>query len=380
MNIKNTILSTFIGGCCLLASCHVEVVVDNHSLKDALEGQFLIGTALNTPQIKGTDTAAVAIIKKQFNAITAENCMKIEVVQPLEGEFDFNKADQFVAFGEANQMFIVGHTLVWHSQAPQWFFVDDEGNDVSREVLIERMKNHIQTVMGRYKGRIQGWDVVNEAFEDDGSWRKTKFYEIIGEDYIKLAFQFAHEADPEAELYYNDYSMAHKGRRDAVVKIVENLKAEGIRIDGVGMQAHCTMTFPPLKEFEESIVAFAKTGVQVMITELDLSVLPSPFENAGAEVSNKSEYNEMMDPYKNGMPDSVSTAFYGRYLDLFKLFIKQSDKISRVTVWGVNDNQSWRNYWPIDGRTDYPLLFDRNNKAKPLVDEIIKVAESVTRE
>ena len=184
----------------------------NHkvTLKDALKDKFLIGVAMNEAQIIEADSSSVAIIKNHFNSITAENCMKSEELQPVEGEFNFKLADQYVKFGEENNMYIIGHTLVWHSQAPKWFFTDATGKDVSREVLIERMKNHIFTVVGRYKGKVKGWDVVNEAIEDDGSWRKTKFYNIIGEDYIKLAFQFAHEADPDADLYYNDYSMSHE--------------------------------------------------------------------------------------------------------------------------------------------------------------------------
>ena len=207
------------------------------ALKDALAGKFYIGSALSVGQVDGKDSASMDIVLKHFNTITAENCMKSALIQPREGEFSFENADKFVEFGEKHGMHIVGHTLVWHSQAPRWFFTDSLGNDVTREVLVERMKTHIHTVVGRYKGRVHGWDVVNEAIENDGSWRKTKFYEIIGEDYIDLAFQFAHEADPDAELYYNDYSMADAGRRDAVVRMVNDLKGRGIRIDGIGLQA-----------------------------------------------------------------------------------------------------------------------------------------------
>ncbi|GAB3527666.1 endo-1,4-beta-xylanase [Pontibacter brevis] len=349
-------------------------------LKDAFAGQFHIGTALNTQQIVGRDTAALRVVKEHFNAIVAENVMKSAMIQPREGEFYFDLADRFVAFGEQHNMLINGHTLIWHSQAPRWFFQDSAGNDVSREVLIQRMKNHISTVVGRYKGRVHTWDVVNEAILDDGSWRKSKFYEIIGEDFVKLAFQFAHEADPEAELYYNDYSMFHSGKRAGVVAMVRKLQQQGVRVDGIGMQGHIGLQYPPIEEFEKSLLAFSDLGVKVLITELDLTVLPAPRENVGADVSASFEYQQQMNPYADGLPDSVSEAFNARYLSFFKLFTKHQDKISRVTLWGVNDGHSWRNGWPMRGRTDYPLLFDRNNKPKPVVKSIMQAAQNASPE
>ncbi len=345
------------------------------SLKDAFAGKFYIGTALNSRQITGEKPAEIKVVKEQFNAIVPENCMKSGPIHPEEGKFDFSVADQFVDFGIKNNMFVTGHTLIWHSQAPRWFFKDSDGNDVSREVLIERMKKHISTVVGRYKGRIKGWDVVNEAVLDDGSLRKSNFYQIIGEDFIKLAFQFAHEADPEAELYYNDYSMAIPAKRDGVVAMVKRLQKEGVKIDGIGMQCHVGLSYPDIKDFEESIEAFSALGVNVMITEMDISVLPSPDRNVGAEVSASFEYKQKLNPYTEGLSDSVNTAFESRYLDFFKLFLEHKDVISRVTLWGVNDGNSWKNDWPVRGRTDYPLLIDRNNQPKPVVAKIIEVAD-----
>jgi len=346
------------------------------TLKNAFEGKFLIGVALNTQQVDGTDTLAQPIIKNHFNSVVAENCMKSEKIQPQQGVFTFDDADKFVAYGEANNMFIIGHCLVWHSQAPTWFFTDDAGNDVSRDTLIARLKNHIETLVGRYKGRVDGWDVVNEAIEDDGSYRQSKFYKIIGEDYIELAFRFAHEADPDAELYYNDYSMAKLGRRDAVVKLVNNLKEKGIKVDAIGMQGHITLDYPTFDDYEKSIVAFAATGAQIMITELDVTVLPNPFDNVSADVALNAEYKKEMNPYSNGMPDSVSLALTNRYIGLFNLLLKHEESVSRVTIWGVNDGQSWRNYWPISGRVDYPLLFDRNYQPKPVVSKLIEASKA----
>lgn len=345
---------------------------ENVTLKDAFKGTFYIGTAINAAQITGRDTASVELIKAQFNAIVAENCMKSASVQPQEGKFNFTLADQFVAFGEANGMFITGHTLIWHSQIPAWFFTDSLGSDVGPEVLKGRMKKHIYTVVGRYKGRVKGWDVVNEAILDDGSWRNSKFYRILGKDFIKLAFKFAHEADPDAELYYNDYSMANAGKREGVMAMVRALQDAGIRIDGIGMQTHIGLDYPDIPEFEKSLEAFASLGLKVMISEMDLTVLPSPQGNTGADVSQSNAYRESINPYKSGLPDAVEQKFNDRYLDFFRLFLKHKDQISRVTWWGVTDAHSWRNNWPVRGRTDYPLLFDRTFRPKPVVREIIE--------
>lgn len=345
------------------------------SLKEAFQDKFLMGAALNVDQIEGRDTAAVKIVKHHFNSVTAENCMKSMYLQPKEGEFFFEEADKFVEFGEANGMHMVGHTLIWHSQAPDWFFTDEEGNDVSREVLIERMRNHIATVVGRYRGRIHGWDVVNEAIMEDGTYRNSKFYSIIGEEYIPLAFQFAHEADPATELYYNDYGMGLEGRRNGVVRMVKSLQEKNIPIDGIGMQGHMGLGYPDINEYEKSIRAYSELGLTVMITEMDIIVLPFPSSDVTAEVSLSYEYQQEMNPYTDGLPDSVAAVWEEQYVDFFRLFLKHQDKISRVTLWGVSDATSWRNDWPMHGRTDYPLLFDRNYQPKPVVNELIKLSK-----
>lgn len=349
--------------------------VSEEGLKDALEGKFLIGAALNPSIFTGSDAAALQIVHDHFSSVVAENCMKSERIHPEEAEFDFELADKFIDFATENELHTVGHCLIWHSQSPDWFFVDEDGNDVSREVLIERISTHITTIVDRYKGKVDLWDVVNEAFEDDGSWRNTKFYQIIGEDYIELAFQLAHDADPDAELIYNDYSMFHQGRREAVVKLVKSLQAKGIRIDGIGMQAHSGMDNPPLEEFEKSLIAFAECGVDVHITELDITAIPFPDRSVGAEISSSFEYQERMNPYANGLTDSAAIALHDRYLDFFELFLRHQDKIKRVTMWGIADHHSWRQNWPIRGRSDFPLLFDREYQAKPIVESIIKAAK-----
>lgn len=365
---KNTVLLAM-----LLASGYLFAQpVKNLTLKDALKGKFHIGTAINLQQISGKDVANTNIIKANFDAIVAENCMKSMYLQPREGEFNFADADKFVEFGEKNGMWITGHCLIWHSQLPPWFFTDDRGETVSAETLKARMKSHISTVAGRYKGRIKGWDVVNEAIMEDGSYRKSKFYQILGEEFIPLAFQYAQEADPQAELYYNDYNEWYPGKRAAVIRLIETLKERGIRIDAIGMQGHVGMDGPSIEEYEQAILDYTRAGVKVMITEFDLSILPSPRRGTGADISDTSEYRKEINPYTESVPDSVAVAWTNRMGDFFRLFLRYPGKVSRVTMWGVSDGSSWKNNFPVRGRTDYPLLFDRQYKAKPVVGEIIK--------
>lgn len=344
-------------------------VVEEPSLKDAVGDKFLMGVALNVNQSSGVDTSSIKLVKQHFNSIVAENCMKCEVIHPEEDRYDFTLADQFVSFGEKNGMAVIGHCLIWHSQLAPWFCVDEKGNNVTPEVLKQRMKDHITTIVTRYKGRIKGWDVVNEAILEDGSYRKSKFYEILGEEFIPLAFQYAHEADPDAELYYNDYAMNMPGKREGVVKLVSSLKEKGIRIDAVGMQGHMGMDYPDINEFEQSIVAFAGTGVKVMVTEWDMSTLPTVKQSAN--ISDTVAYQKMLNPYPETLPDSVSKAWNNRMKQFFGLFEKHADVISRVTAWGVSDSDSWKNDFPVKGRHDYPLLFDRNYQPKPFVKEIM---------
>lgn len=353
-------------------------VVEEPSLKDAVGDKFLMGVALNVNQSSGVDTSSIKLVKQHFNSIVAENCMKCEVIHPEEDRYDFTLADQFVSFGEKNGMAVIGHCLIWHSQLAPWFCVDEKGNNVTPEVLKQRMKDHITTIVTRYKGRIKGWDVVNEAILEDGSYRKSKFYEILGEEFIPLAFQYAHEADPDAELYYNDYAMNMPGKREGVVKLVSSLKEKGIRIDAVGMQGHMGMDYPDINEFEQSIVAFAGTGVKVMVTEWDMSALPTVKQSAN--ISDTVAYQKMLNPYPETLPDSVSKAWNNRMKQFFGLFEKHANVISRVTAWGVSDGDSWKNDFPVKGRHDYPLLFDRNYQPKPFVKEIMAESQSPAEE
>ena len=345
------------------------------SLQSTLGKHFLIGVAVDTRLPAGQDPAAEAIVKEQFNQVVAENCMKGEVNHPEVNRFDFTDGDKLVDWAQKNGKTIIGHCLVWHSQPPKWMFTDANGKPVSREVLIGRMYNHVMTVVTHYKGKIKGWDVVNEAFEDDGSYRKSPYYNIIGPEFIELAFQFAHEADPNVELYYNDYSTSKPGKREAIRKLVHNLKAKGIRIDAVGMQSHNGFNYPDYAEYEKSIETFAAEGVKVMLSELDMNMLPNPEGFGGAEISQNFELQAKYNPYTKGLDKKGQKLFNQRYLDLFKIIERHKDIISRVTFWGVNDGHTWLNDWPIKGRTNYPTLIDRNNQLKPVVKDIEKLFE-----
>ena len=345
------------------------------SLQSTLGKHFLIGVAVDTRLPAGQDPAAEAIVKEQFNQVVAENCMKGEVNHPEVNRFDFTDGDKLVDWAQKNGKTVIGHCLVWHSQPPKWMFTDANGKPVSREVLIGRMYNHIMTVVTHYKGKIKGWDVVNEAFEDDGSYRKSPYYNIIGPEFIELAFQFAHEADPNVELYYNDYSTSKPGKREAICKLVRSLKSKGLRIDAVGMQSHNGYNYPDYAEYEKSIEAFAAEGVKVMMTELDVNMLPNPEGFGGAEVSQNFELQAKYNPYVKGLDKKAQKLFNQRYLDLFKIIERHKNVISRVTFWGVNDGHTWLNDWPIKGRTNYPTLIDRNNQLKPVVKDIEKLFE-----
>ena len=320
------------------------------ALKDAYAGQFLIGFAARAAY-QGDD----AINQRHFNAVTAENAMKWESLQPSPGRFNFGAADSLVLYAEKHDMEVTGHTLVWHSQTPDWVFYDENRNELSREALIERMREHIHTVVGRYKGRVASWDVVNEAVEFDAATQKwglrdSKWRQIIGDDYIELAFRFAHEADPGASLLYNDYSATDPGKRDAIYQLVEDLLAKGVPIHGIGMQGHWDITYPSTTAVRSAIEKYSSLGVGVSITEMDVSVFG---------------WNDRTNRYASGLPESIAAQQAQTYASYFKVFQEFSDVIDRVTFWGVCDNHSWKNNYPVQGRRDHPLLFDAEGNPKP---------------
>lgn len=371
--MRNLILGLAIAA--LFGSCNTaDKDTGEAGLKEIFKDDFYIGAALHPGYYTERDKAGVKLVKKHFNSITSENMMKWQNIHPEPEEYDFEAADKFVEFGETNDMFIIGHTLVWHSQTPDWVFRNESGDLLSREALLERMRDHIQTVVGRYKGRVHGWDVVNEAIEDgEGEMRESLWYQIIGEDYVAKAFEFANEADPEAELYYNDYSLNNPEKREGAYKLVKSIQEQGIRVTGIGMQGHYGLDYATMEELDDSITRFGELGI-VAITELDMDVLPSASDYQGADISAmaNTEADEALNPYTEGLPDSVVQLQTRQYANFFRMFLKHREIINRVTFWGVTDRDSWKNNWPIPGRTNYTLIFDRERNPKPAFDAIIQ--------
>lgn len=327
------------------------------SLKQLYKKDFGIGTALNSDQIEEKDAKADQLIKQQFNMATPENVMKAEVIHPQWDTYNFDMADKMVAYCQKNNIKVNAHTLIWHSQMPAF---------ARRIQSVDSFKtfftNHIKTVASRYDGKVFSWDVVNEALNEDGTMRRSVFLNKLGDDFVTDAFRLAQQAAPNTQLYYNDYNNEQPAKRAGCIALIKKIQAAGVRIDGVGIQGHWHLGKIPLKEIEESIEAYGALGLKVMFTELDIEVLQRNF--SGADVGQTMQNNPSLNPYVNGLPDSVQQQLANDYEALFQLFLKHKDKISRVTFWGVNDGQSWLNGWPIRGRTNYPLLFDRNFQPK----------------
>ena len=350
------------------------------ALRDVFKTDFLIGAALNRRQFSEDDKRGLSIIESHFNSITPENQLKWQYVHPLPGKYDFAAADQYVAFGEKHRMLVIGHTLVWHRQTPDWVFQGEKGKLVDRDTLLARMKEHIQTVVGRYKGRIKGWDVVNEAINSDGTLRESLWLKIIGPDYVVKAFQFAHEADRGAELYYNDYALEDAPKRNGAVKLIQQLKEQNVPVAAVGLQGHDRLDWPSLEQQDITISTFANLGFRVNITELDVDVLPVVSEDIGPTLKLTDELQVKLNPFRSGLSDSISKEQARRYADLFNVYLKHRDVIDRVTFWGVTDADTWLNNWPVRGRTNYPLLFDRTGQPKEAFAAVVKTAQDFKRE
>ena len=329
--------------------------------------------------IAGDQTNDWPAIVENFNWVVAENCMKCEVIHPQEGVYDFTLADQFVNKAKAAGLKVQGHCLIWHSQCAPWFHYDKDGKLVSPEVLKQRMREHIFTIVSHFKGRVDAWDVVNEAFEDDGTPRKSLFWQILGTDYIPLAFQYAHEADPSIQLFYNDFSMNKPTKVEGVANFFRPLIQQGLPVTAIGMQGHMIMednvNNSVIKQYEHSIETIASLGVPTFFSELDLSVLPNPFGFSGANISDKFAYRPEMDPYKKGLTREQEARMEQFWIDFYKMLIPHHKDILRVNFWCLNDANSWRNDFPIKGRTDYATLFDRQNKRKPVVDQLIELVK-----
>ncbi len=338
------------------------------SLKRIFKKDFGIGTALNNIQIEEKDPKAAALIEQQFNMATPENIMKAEIIHPQWDTYNFDMGDKMVAYCEKNKIKVNGHTLIWHSQLPVF---------ARRIQSVDSFKtfftDHIRTIAARYDKKIYSWDVVNEALNEDGTLRKSVFLQKLGPDFVTEAFRIAQQAAPNTQLYYNDYNNEQPAKRAGCIDLIKKIQAAGVRIDGVGIQGHWHLGKIPLKDIEESIIAYAALGLQVMFTELDIEVLQRNFQ--GADISQRANQTAAANPYVNGLPDSIQQKLADDYAALFRLFRKYKGNVSRVTFWGVNDGQSWLNGWPVRGRTNHPLLFDRNYLPKPAFDAVIATAK-----
>jgi endo-1,4-beta-xylanase len=310
------------------------------SLAGVYKNMFEIGAAVTPAQLKGAEGD---LILKHFSSLTAENDMKPENLEPKENEFTFQNADAIVNFALAHKLKVRGHTLVWYQQNPKWIFLDGQGGKVSRDVLIQRLGKYIKTVVGRYRGKIYAWDVVNEPVERKGL-RRTEWLDIIGEEYIELAFRFAHEADPQAKLFINEIETTDREKGETLRALVAKLKAKNVPIDGLGMQFHVTLTNPSLPAIAESLKAFGELGVELHVTELDMSLNQNPNMQGG------------------DAPEAFLIRQAHRYREMFDLF-KQQKAITSVTFWGIQDGHTWLTYTPIK-KADWPLLFDAGLRAK----------------
>lgn len=367
----------------LIAGCAQQPSPASDSLKDAYADSFMIGAAISPLTISGRMPQAEELLLKHFNAVSPDNCLKPERVHPLPDTWRFNAADQYVQYAEDHDLWVLGHTLVWHNQTPDFYWFRPDGTPKSREELIETMREHIETVAGRYAGRIDAWDVVNEIIGEYGEYREKGWVKAFGGDgyeVVRNAFIFADRYAPDAELYYNDFNVWRPAHVDGIVTMVKKLQSENIRIDGVGIQAHWGLNYPKTEYIEHAIDTLASLGVKVMITELDVDVLPITREGQviGQSLTEPQyqleEFKEYLDPYQDGMPADVAKQLDDRYEELFRIFLKHRDQIDRVTLWGITDDSSWKNGYPVPNRTNYPLLFNRDYTAKPAVDALLRLA------
>jgi len=346
---------------CFVIALSVAFVASEKGLKDYYKDYFPIGVAVNPRMVQPGPDAE--LIKAQFNSMTPENAMKMGPIHPEENRYNWKDADAIADFARQNSIKLRGHTLCWHNQTPAWLFTDSTGKTVSRDVLLARLKRHITDVMTRYKGTIYAWDVVNEAVPDTSTaiYRKTKFLEIIGEDYIEKAFQYAHEADPNAQLFYNDYNTENSSKRERIFQLLKKLKAKGVPVNGVGLQAHWSIYEPTRQELEESITKFASLGLKVQFTEVDVSVYPKEHERRARRPTDKSEFTPAMNDRQAA-----------QYKMLFEVFRKHRNTVTGVTFWNLTDRYSWLDNFPVPGRKDYPLLFDQNGVPKKAYEGVVR--------
>ncbi|MDQ8200599.1 endo-1,4-beta-xylanase [Pelagicoccus enzymogenes] len=346
------------------------------SLHEAFEGLFLIGGTLSNSMLQDPSDPGYAIVEKHFNSLSPENCMKWGNMNPSPEVSNYDLIDSFTEYGASNNQALVGHTLFWHSQTPEWVYQDEAGKDLTRDALLARMRERATLMAEKWGDHILYWDVVNESIMSDGSWRQSKYQQIIGDDFTEQAFRIASEVlPPDAKLLYNDYNMTDAGRRDAIVAMVKDFKSKRLRIDGIGMQGHWLMDYPDTEDIAASIRAFGSTGVKVHITELDLDLLGrASFFGADVDIRRLTANSEN-NPFPDGvLPSSEEHHFALRYEEIFQMLVAEAEHIERVTFWGVSDKTSWLNNFPVRGRTNFALLFDRQFQPKPAFYRVLNAA------
>ncbi|WP_240615329.1 endo-1,4-beta-xylanase [Pedobacter paludis] len=348
----------------LFGSCKSQQTIakyrsDNRGLKDFYKAYFPIGVAVGVRKLSGDESV---LIKKQFNSITAENAMKMGSLQPREGQFYWKDADSIVSFAVKNGIKIRGHNLCWHEQTPNWIFTGKDGKEVSKAVLLQRLKDHITAVVGRYKGKIYAWDVVNEAIDDDPNqfMRNSKWYQICGDDFIVKAFEYAHAADPNAKLYYNDYNTERPEKRERIYKLLKSLKDKGVPIDGIGLQAHWSLQEPTENELRTAIERYASLGLKIQFTELDMSIYPWEKNKRARKANESDQYTPELEQKQ-----------IAQYAMVFRVFREYKSVITNVTFWNISDRHTWLDEYPVMGRKNYPLLFDVNLQPKKAYWEVV---------
>jgi endo-1,4-beta-xylanase len=339
---------------------HLKQTATSKGLKDYYKNYFPIGVAVSERSLK--DRADSELILQQFNSVTPENAMKMGPIHPGENFYNWKNADSIVAFAMRHHLRVRGHNLCWHEQAPKWFFTDSSGKLVSKEVLLKRLKDHITTVVNRYKGKIYAWDVVNEAVDDnpDNLLRHDLFYKICGPEYVAKAFEYAHTADPNAVLFYNDYNLDRKEKVDRVYRLLKQLKDEGVPVDAVGLQGHWSIYEPSKEQLEYALNKLASLGLKIQITELDMSLYKW-------EKNRRAKTAADVDTYTPELAQKQAD----QYKIIFDVLREHKKDITGVTFWNISDKHTWLDFYPVPGRKNYPLLFDTTMKPKKAYWEVV---------
>jgi endo-1,4-beta-xylanase len=366
--IARPVVSLLLAAVCLTSSAWAV----ESSLREKFQGQFLVGVAVDGTLPADYSAKELALLREQFATLTPANCMKMDPVQRLEGRFNFTMPDALVAFAASNKLKVCGHTLVWakDERTPPWIFQDGT-NAASRELLLQRMKRHIDTVAGRYRGQLISWDVVNEVLDDGTNFiRPSKWLSIGGEEFIAQAFQFAHAADPAAVLILNDYNVEQPFKREKLLRLLRSLKDAKAPVHAVGIQGHYELDAVPYEQIEATIKAIHDLGFQVAITECDIDVIPR--SRWWADGGKRREEIAKINPYTNGCPADVLQRQAEQYGKLFAIFQRHQGAIARVTFWDLHDGRSWLNHFPWE-RANHPLLFDRDAQPKPAYRAVMSV-------